>query len=83
MRMDQTKSLSAYEVVNEYPYEKLAEIFYKYGEEKYASSIAKKIVKTRETKEIETTLELVEIIKSSVPEKYRRENIRHAKYFKQ
>lgn len=73
MRMDQTKSLSAYEVVNEYPYEKLAEIFYKYGEEKYASSIAKKIIKTRETKKIETTLELVEIIKSSVPEKYRRE----------
>lgn len=50
MRMDQTKSLSAYEVVNEYPYEKLTEIFYKYGEEKYASSIAKKLLKQEKQK---------------------------------
>lgn len=69
MRMDTSQSLSAYDVVNEYPYEKLIEIFYKYGEEKYASSIAKNIIKNRLVK---TTLELAEIIKESVPEKYRR-----------
>ena len=69
MRMDISQSLSAYDVVNEYPYEKLIEIFYKYGEEKYASSIAKNIIKNRPVK---TTLELAEIIKESVPEKYRR-----------
>ena len=73
MRMNQNQKLSAYEVVNEYDYEKLVQIFYKYGEEKYSVPIAKNIVKARNIKKIETTLELVEIIKSSVPEKYRRE----------
>ncbi len=73
MRMNQNQKLSAYEVINEYDYEKLVQIFYKYGEEKYSASIAKNIVKTRKIKKIETTLELVEIIKSSVPEKYKRE----------
>ena len=73
MRMDKSSSLSAYEVVNEYSYEQLTNILYKYGEEKFASSIAKKIIKVREEKKIETTLELVEIIKSAVPEKYKRE----------
>lgn len=70
MRMDQTQALSAYEVVNEYSYEELVNIFYKYGEEKYSNSIAKAIIKNRP---IKTTLELVEIIKNNVPEKYRRE----------
>ncbi len=74
MRMDKDNPLSAYNVVNEYSYEKLKEIFYKYGEEKYSSSIAKNIVKYRENKNIETTLELAEIIKSSVPEKVRRDH---------
>ena len=73
MRMDTSSNFSAYDVVNNYSYEQLTNIFHKYGEEKYASSIAKKIIKYREDKPIETTLELVEIIKSSVPEKYRRE----------
>lgn len=73
MRMDQTNSLSAKEVVNEYSYEDLVRIFRDYGEEKFASSIAKKIITTRENKKINTTLELVEIIKKAVPEKYRRE----------
>ena len=73
MRMDKSNKLSAYEVVNEYSYEQLTNILYKYGEEKFASSIAKKIIKVREEKKIETTLELVEIIKSAVPEKYKRE----------
>ena len=73
MRMDQTQSLSALNVVNEYSYNDLVRIFKEFGEEKFATSIARKIVKVREEKEIRTTLELVEIIKSSVPEKYKRE----------
>ena len=72
MRMNQKQELSAYEVVNTYPKEKLIKIFYEYGEEKFSKSIAEAICKYRETKPIETTLELTEIIKSSVPEKYRR-----------
>lgn len=74
MRMNQDSKLDAYKVVNEYSYEKLREIFYKYGEEKFSNSIAKKIVEEREKKKIETTLELVEIIKSAVPDKYKREH---------
>jgi S-adenosyl-methyltransferase MraW len=70
MRMDQTQYLSAYEVVNNYDYDDLVSIFYKYGEEKFARSIAKKIIESRP---INTTLELSEVIKNSVPEKYRRE----------
>lgn len=73
MRMDKTSPLKAYDVVNNYSYEELTSILYKYGEEKYASSIAKKIIKERELKPIKTTLELVEIIKSAVPEKYKRD----------
>ena len=73
MRMDKTSPLKAYDVVNTYSYEELTSILYKYGEEKYASSIAKKIIKERELKPIKTTLELVEIIKSAVPEKYKRD----------
>ena len=73
MRMDTKQKLSAYEVVNSYSYNDLVRIFRVYGEEKFATSIAKNIVTSRETKKIETTLELAEIIKNSVPEKYRRE----------
>ena len=73
MRMDQTQSFSAYELINNYEYKDLVRIFINYGEEKYATSIAKNIIKNREQKPIETTLELVEIIKNSVPEKYKRE----------
>ena len=73
MRMNQKQKLSAYEVVNEYQLEDLIGIFREYGEEKYATSIAKRIVDVRKSKKIETTLELVDIIKSSVPEKYKRE----------
>ena len=71
MRMDQDNKVTAKLIVNSYSYEKLKEIFKKYGESRFASSIAKNIVKYRETKEIDTTLELVEIIKSSVPYKER------------
>ena len=71
MRMDQSKKLSAKDVVNTYSYERLVKILREYGEEKYASSIAKAIEKQRNIKPIETTLELVEVIKNNVPEKYR------------
>ena len=66
MRMDKSNPLTAKIVVNEYSYEDLVRIIFEYGEEKYAKSIAKNICKYREEKEIETTLELAEIIKSSV-----------------
>ena len=73
MRMNQTQKLSAFDVVNNYSLDDLVRIFRDYGEEKYALSIAKKIVSERVNKQIETTLELVEIIKSAVPESYKRE----------
>lgn len=69
MRMDRNNKLSAYEVVNDYDEDDLARIIYNYGEEKYAKSIARNIVKYRKNKNIETTLELVDIIKSSMPYK--------------
>lgn len=81
MRMDKRNKLSAYEVVNEYSYEKLVDIFFKYGEEKYARNIAKKIVELRKIKKIETTLELANIISSSVPPKYRRDKNPSRKVF--
>ena len=72
MRMNREDKLSAYEIVNNYSVEELLDIFFKYGEEKYARSIAKKIIEYRTQKPIETTLELVEVIKSGVPDKYKR-----------
>ena len=69
MRMDTDSDFSAYELVNNYDYTNLVRVLRDYGEEKYASSIAKNIIKARETKHIETTLELVEIIKKSMPMK--------------
>lgn len=74
MRMDQSQEKDAKEVVNTYSYEQLVQIMKTYGEEKFAPRIAKNIVEKRQEKEIVTTLELVEIIKNSVPEKYRREH---------
>ena len=73
MRMDQDSSFSAYDVVNTYSEADLTRILFTYGEEKYAKSIAKNIVKERTKKPIETTFELVDVIKSSVPEKYMRD----------
>lgn len=74
MRMDQSKEFSAYDVVNTYDYDKLVKIFREYGEEKYATSVAKQIIKYRENKPIETTLELVDIIKSGMPYKAMRDS---------
>lgn len=71
MRMDKSNPLNAKIVVNEYSFDKLVDIFYRYGEEKYAKSIAKAIIDNRP---INTTLELAEIIKNSVPISYRNKN---------
>ena len=71
MRMERENSFSAYDVVNNYDISKLTEIFNKYGESKFSRNIAKKIVEYRKNKNIETTLELVEIIKTAVPMKFR------------
>ena len=70
MRMDTRQEMDAKKVVNEYSYEELKNIFYLFGEEKYAPSIAKNIINSRKDKEINSTLELVKIIESSVPMKY-------------
>ena len=69
MRMDVDQRLTAKEVVNTYSEAELRKIFYEYGEDKYSASIAHNIVKAREAKPIETTFELVEIIKRSKPAK--------------
>jgi 16S rRNA (cytosine1402-N4)-methyltransferase len=70
MRMDQKENtLTAREIVNNYSLNELAKIFYEYGEDKYSYQIAKNIVKERAIKPIDTTLELVEIIKRSKPMK--------------
>ena len=74
MRMDRDKSFSAYDVVNSYSYNDLVRILRDYGEEKYASSIANNIIKYRSTKSIDTTLELVDIIKMSMPYKAMRDS---------
>ena len=79
MRMNRDNSLSAYEVVNNYDEEELYRIIRDYGEEKFAKRIARFIVEKREEKNIETTLELVEIIKAAIPAKARREGPHPAK----
>lgn len=67
MRMDQSQDLTAEIVVNEYSEEKLANLIFEYGEERFAKNIAKNICKKRQEKKITTTEELVEIIKASIP----------------
>lgn len=73
MRMNREQSQSARDVVNEYSEEDLSTILFRYGEEKYARSISRAIVRHRRQAPIETTMELVEIIQNSVPASYRRE----------
>lgn len=73
MRMNREDKLDAYTIVNTYSEDDLRKLIFTYGEERYASSIARKIVEARSTKKIETTFELVEIIKKSVPTKYLKE----------
>lgn len=72
MRMDKSSSLTAYDVVNNYSFNDLYRIISRYGEEKYAKQIAREIEKTRNEKEIKTTLELADVISNAVPAKYKR-----------
>ena len=74
MRMNREKELDAYKVVNEYSFDDLNRIIRDYGEEKYSFSIARDIVEKRKIKKIETTFELVDIIKDAVRMKYKREH---------
>lgn len=70
MRMNQEQEKDAYMVVNEYSAKDLSNIFFKYGEEKFSKQIANKIVEKRAIKPIETTLELVDVIKEAMPKKF-------------
>lgn len=79
MRMDETQKLTAREIVNTWPEETLKRILYDFGEERYAPRIAGAISARRKQKEIETTLELVEIIKSAMPAQALREKQHPAK----
>ena len=79
MRMDRDNGLSAYEVVNKYSLDELYKVIKDYGEEKFAKRIAQFIVSRREDKPIETTFELVDIIKAAIPAKARREGPHPAK----
>ena len=72
MRMNQEQALSAYEVVNDWPYEDLVHILYRYGEEKFAKRIARAIEERRAQRPVETTTELAEIVKMAIPAATRR-----------
>ena len=79
MRMDKSASISAFDVVNFWSYEDLVRIFFQYGEEKFSKQIARKIEAAREKKPIETTFELVELIKDGIPAPARRKGGHPAK----
>ena len=79
MRMDRTAGLTARDVVNDWPYEELRRILLEYGEERYAPVIAKHIVRAREHTPIETTGQLVEIIRGAMPAQALREKQHPAK----
>lgn len=72
MRMDTSQELTAYDIVNFYSFQELRKIFYTYGEEKFSSLVAKRIVEERIVKPIETTFQLTEIIKKAIPAYARR-----------
>ncbi len=79
MRMDTSQDLTAHQVVNTWSKEALRDILYRYGEERYAPAIAEKIVRARAEKSVETTLELVDIIRSAMPPAALREKQHPAK----
>jgi 16S rRNA (cytosine1402-N4)-methyltransferase len=79
MRMDQSAKLSAYEVVNSWDYNDLVRIFFRYGEEKFSKQIARKIESVRSERPIETTHDLVDIIKDTIPAPARRKGGHPAK----
>ena len=79
MRMNREGGKSAYDVVNTYSERELSDIFFKYGEEKFSKKIAKIVCERRVNKPIETTLELVDIIKAAIPERFRQKGSHPAK----
>jgi len=79
MRMDKDADVSAFEVINQWSYEALVRIFFQYGEEKFSKQIARKIEAAREIKPIETTGQLVELIKDAIPAPARRKGGHPAK----
>lgn len=79
MRMDQTAELTAFHVVNDWAYEDLVRIFFRYGEEKFSKQVARKIEAAREKAPIETTVQLVELIKEGIPAFARRKGGHPAK----
>lgn len=79
MRMDQTATLTAFHVVNEWAYEDLVRIFFRYGEEKFSKQVARKIEEARKVAPIETTGQLVELIKEGIPAAARRKGGHPAK----
>jgi len=79
MRMDLSGEISAYEVVNTWSYEELVKIFFKYGEEKFSKQIARKIEAARENAPIQTTGQLVDLIKEGIPAPARRKGGHPAK----
>lgn len=72
MRMDRSQDFDAYQLVNQYSQKQLADVLYRYGDEKFSRQIARKIVEKRQIKPIETTFELVDIIKEAIPAAARR-----------
>lgn len=72
MRMDRNSELTAWDIVNEWDEKKISEIIFKYGEEKFAKRIARNIIEYRKTKKVDSTSELAEIIKNSIPAAARR-----------
>jgi len=79
MRMDKKEKITAYDIVNEYSEEKLKKIIYDYGEEKWAKRVVEFIIEKRRNKPIETTFELVAVIKAAIPKKARTDGPHPAK----
>ena len=79
MRMDQTAELTAFHVVNDWAYEDLVRIFFRYGEEKFSKQVARKIEEARKKEPVETTGQLVELIKDGIPAAARRKGGHPAK----
>ena len=79
MRMDRTSGFSAYDVINTYSEGELTRIFFEYGEERFSKKVASIICEERNKRNIETTLELVDIIKRAIPERYRQKGSHPAK----
>ncbi|MDT2756433.1 16S rRNA (cytosine(1402)-N(4))-methyltransferase RsmH [Enterococcus asini] len=79
MRMDQSATFSAYDLINEYDYHQLVKVFFRYGEEKFSKQIARKIEERRKQQPIKTTGELVDLIKEAIPAPARRKGGHPAK----